>query len=211
MNDMRPTGRALTGWAFAALTAFSLAACDNGGTDASGPPPSHQPEADVSARAVPASTDEASSIGNGSNMTGAVSGLMGDVRGFRVRTTATATILELPSDTLFAFDQGELTPQAVQTLPEVAQRIRDGGDGVIVISGHTDALGADDYNLSLSKRRAEAVRDWLVKQQGLSASRFQIEAVGKARPIAPDAHPDGTDNPEGRQLNRRVEVSIPRP
>lgn len=207
---MSRTGSARRGSAVLALTALSLAACDSRTPAPSGQPSNHQPGSGDPVVAPPAPADVASPIGIGPNITGKVSSLTGDVREFSVRVTASSTIVELPSDTLFAFDKADLTPQALQTLPKVAELIREGGTGAIVIAGHSDALGSDDYNLALSKRRAEAVRDWFVQQQIAPADRFQIDAVGKARPIAPNANPDGSDNPAGREQNRRVEIIIPR-
>jgi outer membrane protein OmpA-like peptidoglycan-associated protein len=199
-------------WAVIMLAAWSVAACDTSTTTPGDPRANAGPEAGGPALA-PSATGIAIPSGAGStaaNIAGKVSSLAGDVREFAVRITASSTIVELPSDTLFAFDKADLTPQALQTLPKVADLIRRAGAGDIVIAGHTDALGSDDYNLALSKRRAEAVRNWFVKEQIAPADRFQIDAVGKARPIAPNAKADGSDNPAGRAQNRRVEIIIPR-
>lgn len=207
---MSRTGRARHRGAVVTLAALSLAACDSRTPAPSGQPSNHQPDSGDLVVAPPAPADVASPIGIGPNITGKVSSLTGEIREFSVRVTASSTIVELPSDTLFAFDKADLAPQALQTLPKVAELIREGGTAAIVIAGHSDALGSDDYNLALSKRRAEAVRDWFVQQQIAPADRFQIDAVGKARPIAPNANPDGSDNPAGREQNRRVEIIIPR-
>lgn len=202
------TGR--WGWAALTLAALSLAACDSSTPAPSGQTPNRQPDSGDPVVAPPAPADVASPIAIGPNISGKVSSLTGDIREFNVRITESSTIVELPSDTLFAFDKADLTPHALQTLPKVADLIRDGGNGAVVIAGHSDALGSDDYNLALSKRRAEAVRDWFVQQEVAPADRFQIDAVGKARPIAPNVNPDGSDNPAGRGQNRRVEIIIPR-
>lgn len=144
------------------------------------------------------------------NLSGSVSGLKGSITAFAVRETATSTIVEMAADTLFAFDRADLSPQAQDTLAKVADLIRRGGDGEIVIAGHTDSAGSDSYNEKLSRLRAEAVRDWLAAQNVASASRFRIDAAGETRPKVPNAHTDGRDSPEGRAQNRRVEVIIPK-
>ncbi len=79
--------------------------------------------------------------------------------------------------------------------------------GVVAIHGHTDAKGANDYNQSLSVRRAEAVHLWLVEKGGAQAN-YEIMGHGETQPVAPNTNPDGTDNPDGRAQNRRVEISI---
>jgi OOP family OmpA-OmpF porin len=77
----------------------------------------------------------------------------------------------------------------------------------IVLRGHTDSAGDDRINLRVSRRRAEAVADWLVKH-GVDKERITIIALGEQRPIAPNAHLDGTADEEGRARNRRVTVTI---
>lgn len=204
---MNRSGSAHHGWAIVMLAALSLGACDNG---TSAPGEQRQSSQPATGDPVEAPAKVVPPAGGAPNITGKVSSLTGDLREFTIRITASSTIVELPSDTLFAFDKADLTAHALQTLPKVAKLIREGGNGEIVVAGHSDALGADDYNLALSKRRAEAVRDWFVEQQVAPADRFQIEAVGKGRPIAPNTNPDGSDNPAGRAQNRRVEIIIPR-
>jgi outer membrane protein OmpA-like peptidoglycan-associated protein len=80
-------------------------------------------------------------------------------------------------------------------------------DVEIVVSGHTDSKGNDDYNFRLSKDRAQAVVDYLIRN-GISSSRLSAQGYGETRPIARNENPDLTDNPVGRQLNRRIEISM---
>ncbi len=87
--------------------------------------------------------------------------------------------------------------------------VREGGEGTVTVVGHTDAKGEDAYNFDLSKRRAEAVVDWLKSQSGM-ARIFAAEGRGEVEPIAPNTRPDGNDDPDGRARNRRVVVDIPR-
>ncbi|PNU06729.1 OmpA family protein [Novosphingobium guangzhouense] len=79
--------------------------------------------------------------------------------------------------------------------------------GPITIWGHSDSKGSDADNLAASRRRAEAVRDYLVKK-GVAKDRIAVIALGEARPIAPNRNLDGTDDMEGRARNRRVEIKV---
>jgi len=75
------------------------------------------------------------------------------------------------------------------------------------MSAHTDSKGADDYNLSLSDNRARSVREYILSK-GIVATRIISQGYGETKPVATNINPDGSDNPEGRQLNRRVEFTI---
>lgn len=191
-----------------AMLSLGLLAVLSGCSDNNGDSPAAPQAAD--ARPVQTTAESPAGPGTGSNLSGSVSGLKGGVTAFAVRETATSTIVEMAADTLFAFDSADLSPRAQETLAKVAELIRSGGDGEIVVGGHTDSAGSDSYNEGLSRLRAEAVRDWLAAQNIAPASRFRIDAAGEARPKAPNAHADGRDNPEGRAQNRRVEVIIPK-
>jgi outer membrane protein OmpA-like peptidoglycan-associated protein len=124
--------------------------------------------------------------------------------------TETATTIEvtLPADILFDFDKAEIRPDAQRPLHEVAELVRQNAHGPVVIQGYTDALGNDGYNQKLSERRAASVKAWLATREGLAAVPFAIAGFGARNPVAPNSKPDGSDNPEGRQLNRRVTLII---
>lgn len=79
--------------------------------------------------------------------------------------------------------------------------------GSIVLRGHTDSSGSDEVNLRAARRRAEAVRDWLV-ERGIAPERIETIALGEQNPVAPNALPDGTPNEAGRAANRRVELTV---
>ena len=79
--------------------------------------------------------------------------------------------------------------------------------GPITIWGHSDSSGSDAANLIASRRRAEAARTSLV-DKGIAADRMTVIALGEARPIAPNRNLDGTDDPQGRDKNRRVEIKV---
>ena len=74
------------------------------------------------------------------------------------------------------------------------------------IEGHTDSKGNAPYNQKLSERRAESVRKWLVEREGLTATQFATQGFGATRPKVLNTKPDGSDDPDGRQINRRVEI-----
>lgn len=113
------------------------------------------------------------------------------------------------ADALFEFDQATLTPDAEETLNALAPLLaKDGRQPAnATVEGHTDGKGSDAYNQTLSEKRAQAVKDWLVAKGVLSATT-PIQGWGKRRPLAPNAKPDGSDDPAGRQKNRRVEVVL---
>jgi outer membrane protein OmpA-like peptidoglycan-associated protein len=112
------------------------------------------------------------------------------------------------SDTLFDFDKSDLTPAAEKVLSSLGPMIQKEGQHPISIEGYTDSLGGDSYNQALSERRARAVEDWLTAHGFLKASATSIQGYGKNKPLAPNTKPDGSDNPEGRQKNRRVEIVV---
>lgn len=78
---------------------------------------------------------------------------------------------------------------------------------VLQLDGHTDWIGTVEYNLALSERRAKQAYDYL-KSKGISDERIVYQFYGEALPIAPNANQDGSNNPEGRQLNRRCEFDL---
>ncbi|MBN2681599.1 MAG: PD40 domain-containing protein [Bacteroidales bacterium] len=77
----------------------------------------------------------------------------------------------------------------------------------VEIIGHTDSRSSVDFNLKLSKKRARSAIEYLVNK-GIDSKRFVEKAMGKSQPVAINENPDGTDNPEGRSLNRRVEIKL---
>lgn len=105
------------------------------------------------------------------------------------------------SDVLFRSGSYELAPGARERLAKVSGIILAYPSLHVAIEGHTDSVGGDEYNQSLSERRAESVRDYFV-QQGISGASITAQGFGKTQPIA------ANDTPEGRQQNRRVELVL---
>ena len=116
--------------------------------------------------------------------------------------------IELAADVLFDFDKHDLRPEAVPSLEKVAEVLRSRAGSPVTIEGHTDGKASDAYNQPLSEKRAQAVREWLVKKGGASAARITTRGWGKSKPIASNTRPDGSDDPEGRKKNRRVEITV---
>ena len=135
--------------------------------------------------------------------------LGGKTEDLQVKETPTEIRIELAADVLFDFDKSTIKPEAASALHNVAEIIKDKGKGRSVrIDGHTDSKGGDAYNQKLSERRAASVKQWLVEKEGLNTIKMSTQGFGAKRPVAPNAKPDGSDDPEGRQKNRRVEIVL---
>jgi outer membrane protein OmpA-like peptidoglycan-associated protein len=117
------------------------------------------------------------------------------------------TVITLPDRVLFDFDQHELLSSSTEILDDIAEAIVYFADAPVRVAGHTDGKGSPEYNQGLSERRARSVVDHLVTA-GVEARRVTAEGLGEANPVAADTNPDGSDNPQGRAQNRRVEIVI---
>ena len=115
-------------------------------------------------------------------------------------------IVQLPN-VHFAFDKSDLSPGDQQILDNAAQTL-NGADANtnVEVGGYTDSIGTEAYNLGLSQRRADSVKDYLVAH-GVDGSRLTTHGYGEADPVAPNRI-NGHDNPAGRALNRRVELHV---
>ncbi|WP_325107821.1 OmpA family protein [Luteolibacter pohnpeiensis] len=107
----------------------------------------------------------------------------------------------------FEFDQDEINPRTRRQLEIVALILKSDPGKKITLSGHTDAMGTDNYNNQLSERRADVVRDFLVKA-GVATEQIITLAKGSSQPRRPNVTETGTDNPEGRRANRRTEIYL---
>lgn len=126
---------------------------------------------------------------------------------FDGEVTAEGTVLTLEEPILFDFDSAELKPSSADALDDIAEVLAYYQDAPVVIAGHTDSRGSDDYNRQLSQDRADAVQGALTDRD-IDSSRLTAEGRGATEPVAPNEHDDGSDNPEGRAQNRRVEVLV---
>lgn len=132
----------------------------------------------------------------------------GAVHDLKVKETETEIRIELAADVLFDFDKADIRKDAAGALKQAGAMIGEKAKGMVRIEGHTDAKGNDAYNQKLSERRAQSVKNWLVQKEGLGKVRFQTQGLGAKKPVAPNTKPDGADDPEGRQKNRRVEIAF---
>ncbi len=114
-------------------------------------------------------------------------------------------VVERLDSTQFEYDSAALTPAAMRALDNAAAKIMRVGGRKFEVAGHTDAKGTDEYNNRLGQRRAIAVFEYLTRA-GVPAERLVVRSYGETQPIAPNTNPDGSDNPEGRERNRRVEL-----
>ncbi|MBX7207998.1 MAG: OmpA family protein [Verrucomicrobiaceae bacterium] len=107
----------------------------------------------------------------------------------------------------FEYDRADLHPRAVKQLEIVAAILKSDTKRKLNIAGHTDAKGADDYNLRLSQARAESVKKGLIGL-GVPPGQVSTSGLGKAQPLGPNQKADGSDDPEGRSKNRRAEIFL---
>ncbi|MEV7692508.1 OmpA family protein [Microbacterium sp. NPDC089189] len=120
--------------------------------------------------------------------------------------TSCGTTITLQDGVLFDFDKADVRSDAAAVLDELASVMAELGVPAAEIGGHTDAIGTDSYNQTLSERRAQAVVAALT-ERGVDADLSAV-GYGETAPVAPNEI-DGADNAPGRQLNRRVEIFIP--
>ena len=137
--------------------------------------------------------------GKAQDIGGLLRDLNAEVRGKQVR-------IALSADVLFDFDKADLKPEARPQLEKVAAVLKSYPKATAKIEGHTDAKGDDAYNQKLSERRAESVRKYLAGQG--ATLKMSTQGWGRKKPVAPNAKPDGKDDPEGRKKNRRVEITV---
>jgi outer membrane protein OmpA-like peptidoglycan-associated protein len=124
------------------------------------------------------------------------------IEGVEVERTAEDTLnVNLRNEILFDFDSSALRTASRDTLREFAGVLARYPEQSVSVAGHTDSVGADDYNQRLSEQRAAAVKDFLVAQ-GVPRTRVAAYGYGESRPVA------SNQTAEGRQLNRRVQVYI---
>lgn len=118
----------------------------------------------------------------------------------QAKQTERGLVLTL-GDVLFDTAQADLKPGAMPTIEKLGTFLQENPERRVQVEGFTDSIGADDYNLSLSQRRADAVRSAILSR-GVPAERVAAQGFGESRPVA------GNDNAGGRQMNRRVEIVI---
>ena len=124
-----------------------------------------------------------------------------DIAGAKVERIGEGIKITFSSGILFDVDKSYLKDQSQAELTELSTILNKYEDTNILLVGYTDSTGSDEYNLELSRKRAQSVADFLVTQN-VSSARFSVEGYGKSHPVA------SNDTAEGRAQNRRVEVAI---
>ena len=117
------------------------------------------------------------------------------------------TVITLEDGVLFDFGKSDIRPEAAQTIKSLATVLSSNKVPAAHVYGHTDSISDEAFNLRLSQERADAVVAEL-KKDGVS-STLDATGYGESKPVAPNENADGSDNPSGRALNRRVEIFIP--
>ena len=137
----------------------------------------------------------------GSYMDRQVAEMERDIEGAKIVRVGEGIKITFDSGLLFAVDKSTLNAASLSELAKLAVILNKYEDTHILLEGHTDATGSDEYNLELSRRRSQAVANELAAQN-VNPTRFTIMGYGEAQPV------DTNDTSYGRQQNRRVEVAI---
>ena len=124
-----------------------------------------------------------------------------DLKGAKVERVGEGIKITFDSGILFDFDSYKLRQISEENLSNLAKTLKKYDDTNILIEGHTDSVGAEEYNQTLSVERARSVADYL-DLQGVNNNRFIVKGYGESQPVA------SNDTEAGRQKNRRVEVAI---
>jgi outer membrane protein OmpA-like peptidoglycan-associated protein len=127
--------------------------------------------------------------------------LEAELEGAEIERVGEGIQITMASGILFDVNRADLRPAARESLMNLAEVLQRYPDTEIAIAGHTDSDGSESHNQTLSERRAQAVFDILVAQ-GVSAGRLSVIGFGESQPVADNS------TPEGKQANRRVELSI---
>ena len=122
------------------------------------------------------------------DIVGLTRGLEGALQDLGAKVVGGEIVIELSADVLFDFDKADLKPAAVESLTKVAEVLKGMPTSPASVDGHTDGKGNAEYNQKLSERRANAVKDWLVKQGGVPAARLTAQGFGMTRPIVPNTN-----------------------
>ncbi|PZX51107.1 outer membrane protein OmpA-like peptidoglycan-associated protein [Algoriphagus ratkowskyi] len=137
----------------------------------------------------------------GNQMDKAADELERDLEGAEVERVGEGIKITFDSGLMFAVNKSDLSEMSKQNLLELVETLKKYEDTNILIAGHTDDTGAEDYNMNLSRKRAYSVEDYLTAN-GIAKKRMEITAYGEMQPKVTN------DTEAGRQQNRRVEVAI---
>jgi outer membrane protein OmpA-like peptidoglycan-associated protein len=124
-----------------------------------------------------------------------------DIEGAKIERVGEGIKITFDSGILFGFDSATLQPEAKTNISKLATILKKYPDTNILVTGHTDSDGSDQYNQTLSEKRAKAVSDYSM-YQGVSSSRLSVIGLGEKEPVS------SNDSDYGKGLNRRVEIAI---
>ena len=137
------------------------------------------------------------------NLPGAADSVRADVELLKVERIKIYRLANI----LYDFDLATLTRASTKTLDTLYRLLKENPTFNIELYSHTDGMGTDDYNMALSQARAQSCVNYLISK-GISRKRMVAKGFGMRQPVAPNKNADGTDNPNGRALNRRTEFRI---
>lgn len=164
-----------------------------------GPPPAQPVAAVVPPAPTPAPAPELDSDGDG--VIDRLDRCPDTPAGTKVDANGCPEILLTLTGVNFKFDSSRIEPASEQILNQAVEALNNASSVNVRIEGHTDSTGSDAYNQSLSERRANAVRDYLV-DHGIDGARLTTEGKGESQPVA------SNDTADGRYQNRRVEFHV---
>jgi outer membrane protein OmpA-like peptidoglycan-associated protein len=124
-----------------------------------------------------------------------------DIEGAKIERVGEGIKITFDSGILFGYDSSTLQPEAKSNISKLAVILKKYPDTNILVTGHTDSDGTEEYNQTLSEQRAKAVSDYSM-YQGISSSRLSVIGLGENEPVA------SNETVEGKKLNRRVEIAI---
>lgn len=124
-----------------------------------------------------------------------------DIEGAKIERVGEGIKITFDSGLLFDVNKATLKPESKEDLKDLAKILNKYEDTKIMLEGHTDATGSEEYNLQLSRSRANSVANYL-ENLNVAPTRFTVMGYGEQQPVA------SNETVEGRQLNRRVEIAI---
>ena len=127
--------------------------------------------------------------------------LEAELENAKVERVGEGILVTFDSGLLFDFDSATLRQASRTNLSDLAKTLTETPEAELLVAGHTDSVGTDDYNYKLSERRAQSAADYLMTR-GVAGSRINVTGLGETEPVA------SNDSATGRQQNRRVEVAI---
>ncbi|MEA3543700.1 MAG: OmpA family protein [Thermodesulfobacteriota bacterium] len=147
-------------------------------------------------------------IGLAATVAGQVVDVEKTLKDLNAKKVGTEIQISLSGDVLFDFDKCDIKAEAEEDLAKIVKVVTELKKNHMLIEGHTDSKGSESYNQKLSLQRANSVKTWFIKKGGLNQVEFATKGYGEAKPKESNTKPDGSDNPEGRAKNRRVEFRI---